>query len=333
MNKPIHPQDKSGHFDCEPPVRIGLVGCGRLAEVGYIPAIREAAGVTLSGVADINQARCQDIAPQVPAYDGIQSMLKSGNVDALIIATPTRCHLADAQRAAEEHLPTLLEKPPGVDLVQAQALLNLTPQPWIAFNRRFDPEIIHLKNGLPSEGELCMRLELHYRRKSWNPFDMSDDALLDLGPHLIDLARWLTNSEVRSARGLRLEQGRAEFELELERGNALIVCSSNSPYREVIQLRLNNGSLAGSFKRGGIVAGIMGKLRPTQENPLVKSLIGELEAFGQTVRKKTETTSLGTVSDGVTVMSVIEAVRQSTQQGGVPCSVRENSREILRSPS
>ncbi|MGD9852427.1 MAG: Gfo/Idh/MocA family protein [Nitrospirales bacterium] len=323
MSKPIHQQDLSGHFNCEPPVRIGLVGCGRLAEAGYIRAIREATGVTLAGVADLNQTRCHNIAPEVPAYKGIQALLQAGNIDALIIATPTRCHLADAQRAAQEHLPTLLEKPPGVDLPQAQALLNLTPQPWIAFNRRFDPEIIQLKNKLPSEGALRMRLELHYRRKSWNPFDMSDDALLDLGPHLIDLARWLTNSGVRSAKVVRLEHSRAEFELELERGHAVIVCSSDSPYRELIQIRLNNGSLAGSFKRGGILSGIIGKLRPTQENPLVKSLTGELEAFGQVVRKNTGTTSLGTVRDGVVVMSVIEAVRQSTKQGGVPCSVLE----------
>ncbi|MGE0472905.1 MAG: Gfo/Idh/MocA family protein [Nitrospirales bacterium] len=317
-------QNVADYDEREPPIRIGLVGCGRLAEAGYVRAFHEAAGVSLVGVADINQSRCHDIAPQVPAYDGIQPLIQAENIDALIIATPTRCHLADAQRAARDHLPTLLEKPPGIDLSQAQALLNLTPQPWIAFNRRFDPELIRIKNGLPGEGTLCLRLELHYRRKSWNPFDMSDDALLDLGPHLIDLAQWLTNSHIRSVIGLRLEQDRAEFALELERGNAMIVCSSNSPYREVAQVRLNDGSLAGSFTRGGIVAGIIGKLRPTQKNPLVNSLVGELEAFAQAVRNNTSATSLGTVRDGVVVMSVIEAVRQSVKQGGVRCSVLEN---------
>jgi len=326
MSKTSYQQNAPILSDCEPAVRIGLVGCGRLAEAGYVPAFRQAAGVTLVGVADINQARCFDIAQQVPAYDGIQPMVLAGSVDALVIATPTRCHLADARHAAQKHLPTLLEKPPGVNFSEAQALLNLTPQPWIAFNRRFDPEIVHMKKGLPSEGNLCLRLELHYRRKSWNPFDMSDDALLDLGPHLIDLAQWLTNSSIRSVKGLLLEQGRAEFELELERGNAVIACSSNSPYREVAQVKLGNGQEVASFKRGGIVAGIIGKLRPTQENPLVNSLIGQLEAFGQAVRRKTGITSLGTVRDGLVVMSVIEAVRRSTKQGGVRCSVLESEK-------
>jgi len=326
MSKTSYQQNAPIQSNCEPVVRIGLVGCGRLAEVGYVPAFSQAAGVTLVGVADINQSRCYDIAPQVPAYDGIQSMVLACSVDALVIATPTRCHLADARYGAQKHLPTLLEKPPGVNLSEAQALLELTPQPWIAFNRRFDPEIVHLKQGLPSKGKLCLRIELYYRRKSWNPFDMRDDALLDLGPHLIDLARWLTNSSIRSVKGLLLEQGRAKFELELERGNAVIACSSNSPYREVVQVQLGNGQEVGSFKRGGIVAGIIGKLRPTQENPLVNSLIGQLEAFGQAVRRKTGTTSLGTVRDGLVVMSVIEAVRQSAKRGGVLCPILKSGR-------
>jgi len=169
MSQTIHQQAFSAPIDCDPPARIGLVGCGRLAEMGYVRAFQKAKGVTLVGVADINPSRCHDIAPQVPAYDGIQAMILAGNIEALIIATPTRCHLSDAQRAAQGHLPMLLEKPPGVDVSQAQALLNLNPQPWVAFNRRFDPEIIQLKDGLPSEGELYIRLELHYRRESWNP--------------------------------------------------------------------------------------------------------------------------------------------------------------------
>ena len=148
MSQSIHRQEVADPSARETPVRLGLVGCGRLAELGYIPAFGKASGVTLAGVADINPTRCQAIAPHVAPYDGIQALLEAGNMEGLVIATPTRFHLADAQRAAQEHLPALLEKPPGLDLAQAQALLNLNPPPWIAFNRRFDPEIIRLKNGV-----------------------------------------------------------------------------------------------------------------------------------------------------------------------------------------
>jgi hypothetical protein len=42
------------------------------------------------------------------------------------------------------------------------------------------------------------RLELHYRRTTWKPFNMHDDSLLGLGPHLMI---WLDGClEARSLR-------------------------------------------------------------------------------------------------------------------------------------
>lgn len=297
------------------PVRMGLVGCGRLAEFGYLPALRRAAGVVLSGVADLNPHRCKQIAPGVPSYTTIQDLVQGGSVDAVIVSTPTRCHLADARTAAQAKLPVLLEKPPGIDQQEAKALFDLAPRPWIAFNRRFDADLIRLKSGAAGDGSPDVRLELHYRRKAWNPFDMQDDALLDLGPHLIDLARWLTASEVQSVRARALDPVRAEFELTLERGQATVLCSCNRPYRERVQVRSRDGRPLGTFGRGGIVAGIIGKLLPPQENPLVSSLVGQLEAFVQAVRGGA-TGSLASVADGLAVMTVISAVRRSVAAAG-----------------
>jgi len=304
-------------------VRIGLVGCGRLAELGYIPAFRRASGVTLVGVADVNPLRCKEIAPEVPAYNTIQELIRAGAVDAVIISTPTRCHLADASAAAQAKLPVLLEKPPGIDLSEAEALLDLSPRPWIAFNRRFDPDLARLRSHVPRDEMPDVRLELHYRRKAWNPFDMQDDALLDLGPHLIDLARWLTASEVTSVRAHALTQEHVKFVMELERGHATVICSCNSPYREWVQVRASDGRAVRTFRRGGIVAGIIGKLLPQRENPLVNSLVGQLEAFRCTVRGVPSAQPLSSVVDGVKVMSIIEAVRSSAHSGGSRRSVLE----------
>jgi len=313
------PGDQTDTSLAKSPVRIGLVGCGRLAEFGYIPAFRRASGVSLAGVADVNPLRCKQIAPEVPAYKTIQDLILVGRVEAVIVSTPTRCHLADATAAAQARLPTLLEKPPGIDLSEAEALLNLVPRPSIAFNRRFDPDLVRLRNVVPSEGMLNVRLELHYRRKAWNPFDMKDDALLDLGPHLIDLARWLTASDVTSVWTQVLNQEYVEFELELERGQATAICSCNSPYRERVRVRASDGRALGTFRRGGIVAGITGKVIFKRENPLVTSLVSQLEAFRCAVRGLPSAQPLGSAVDGVKVMSVIEALRSSAQSG---CSRR-----------
>jgi len=302
-------------------VRLGLVGCGRLAEFGYLPAIRSTAGFHLVGVTDVNPARCGAIAPDVPAYRTIQDLITAGSLDCLVISTPTRCHLSDARCATGAGLPTLLEKPPGVDVHEARALLGLIPSPWIAFNRRFEPSLMSLKSRLSKRKDLNLRLELHYRRASWRPFDMQDDALLDLGPHLIDLARWLTCGTIVQARASSLHDRRAEFDLDLDCGRATIICSTNSPYRELVVVKDGRGGEQHTHARGGLLAGVLARLRPTQENPLVTSLRGQLQAFGQAIRGDRTSTQLATAGDGVAVMSTIAAVRQSAMKGGSSCPV------------
>jgi predicted dehydrogenase len=302
-------------------VQIGLVGCGRLAEFGYIPALRRASGVALVGVADVNLGRCSRVAPGVPAYASLQNLVDGGQAQAIVISTPTRCHLADATVAAKANLPVLLEKPPGRDLKEAEGLLELTPRPWLAFNRRFDPELARLKSHLSNQKMGKLRLELCYRRKAWDPIDMQDDAMLDLGPHLIDLVRWLTGSEVTSVQAETLNQHSAEFQLELEQGEATIVCSCNRPYREMVTAWATDGRFLGSFRRGGVLSGIVNKILPNRESPLLHSLMRQLEAFAGAVKGLPSAGPLGSVDDGVRTMIVIEAVRKSARSGGSRCPV------------
>ena len=307
-------EPKLVHHD---PVRIGLVGCGRLAEFGYLPAFKQAKGIKLAGVADINRSRCEEIAPGVPAHQNIQALIEAGGIDGLVISTPTRFHLADACSAANAGLPALLEKPPGLNLDEARALYDLRPCPWIGFNRRFDPDIAKLKYQSPRDGNI--HLELHYRRSSWKPFDMQDDALLDLAPHLVDLARWLTGCEILSTRAVLLNQRRARLDLKLERGHAVISCSNDTHYRERIVFKDLRGRVCGSYKRGGLVSAIAARLHRKGESPLVKPIVGQLEAFALAVRGMVDWRPLATSAEGLAVMAVIDAARRSAAQRGVEC--------------
>jgi len=296
-------------------VRVGLIGCGRVVEFGYLPAFRKAQGVVLVGIADVNTSRCRALAPDIPAYGNIHSLIQAGGIDALVISVPTRFHLDYARCAAEAGLPSLVEKPPGANVQEAKALQALKPTPWVAFNRRFEPGLIALKRAVPNAQSFQVRLDLHYRRTTWKPFDMHDDALLDLGPHLIDLTRWLTGDEIRSVRTLSLKEQWAEFELDLTRGRAVVSCSTNRPYRERADIADADGRVLFSHRRGGIVSGIMARLRPKGENPLVSSLVGQLEAFGKAVGGASGG-SLASAVDGLAVMSAIEAVRRSAADRG-----------------
>ena len=307
------------------PIRVGLIGCGRVAEYGYLPAFTRAQGVMLAGIADINVSRCRALAPDVAAFRDIQSLIQAGGIDALVISVPTRFHLEYARMAAKAGIPSLVEKPPGIDLQEARALQALQPTPWIAFNRRFEPGLIALKQAIPRAHGFALHLELQYRRTTWKPFDMHDDALLDLGPHLIDLTLWLSETTVRSVRTFSLDEGHAEFELELKHGRAVVACSTNRLYRERMEITDADGRLRASHRRGGIVRGILARLRRNDENTLVSSMVRQLEALGHAVRGSGEEPHLASAAEGVAVMSVIEAVRRSAAERNARVFIAESA--------
>jgi len=124
-----------------PDVRLGLIGCGLVAERGYIPALRRAHGVQLVAVADPVAARCAEVAPGVAAFASAGDMLEAGVADALVLATPAHAHVDDAVTAATAGVPVLVEKPPAPTASDAERLVALDPQPFVGLNRRFEPPL------------------------------------------------------------------------------------------------------------------------------------------------------------------------------------------------
>ena len=310
-------------------IAIGLVGCGRLAQAGYLPALTAARGVRLGAVADPDPVRrdtvaaiAHDAAPGsvVPAFLTLGELLEGARMDAVVLATPAATHLADAQLAADAGVATLVEKPPTPDVESAAALAALDPAPWIAFNRRFATGQAAVRAALAGRESSDLALELRYRRASWGAHAVGDEALLDLGPHLIDLARWLTGDEVIGVRTASFSYERAELDLELERGRATLRCAADRPHRELVEARDAGGRLLARHSEGGLVAGLHARLSPRgAPHPLVASLTAQLEAFARTARGE-HVATLATAADGHTAMAVIDAARAGAG-GGRPVAL------------
>ena len=291
-------------------LRVGLVGCGRIAERGYVPAFRRAAGVELVAVADVDLSRCAGAAPGVPAFDSAASLIAAAKPEALIVATPPWAHLEVARNAAQAAIPALVEKPPAASAAEARALAALDPAPWIGFNRRFEPALQRLQGRVPPSGRLELTLEFAYEPASWDPLGGSVDVLLDVGPHLVDLARWLTGSEIACVRPVAIGERAATLELELERGRARIVCAGDRPYRERVEVRDSRGRVAGRHVVGGRGHGLIAKFRAGGEHPLVLSLGRQLEAFAAAARGE-PAGPLATALDGLAAMEAIDEARAS----------------------
>jgi predicted dehydrogenase len=296
------------------PIRLGLAGCGRLAERGWLPAIARVPEVRLAAVADRERARCRALAPTVPAFDDAAQLVRGVELDAVIVATPAATHGDDAEAAAAAGLPALVEKPPSSQLGDAHRLASLAPPPWIGFNRRFDPRFRRLRAATPTSGSLALALRFDYRRTSWAPHVADDDALLDVGSHLLDLARWLTGGEIRRVRAAVISQAHASLELDLTRGRAAVGCSTTARYRELAEVRNAKGTPVGHAGRGGRLDALRRRLG-REPQPLVVSLAAELEAFCAAVRGE-RAPDLAAAADGVAAMAAVEAARRSAAEHG-----------------
>jgi predicted dehydrogenase len=281
-----------------PELRLGLVGCGLIAERGYVPALSRARGVGLAAVADPVAERCAHIAPGVPAFASAAELMDAGVADALVLATPARAHLADAVVAAAAGVPVLVEKPPAPTADEAEELARLAPTPFIGFNRRFEPELRELRAAAAAAASVDISLVLRRRRSSWPSHEGTDPVALDLGPHVVDLAFWLSGAEADRVSG-HADESRLSLRIEFAdgRGTATIECALGPSYRELVRVRG-----LGSFTRGGLLAAF-----GSRESPLVGSLTRQLEAFARAIRGE-GVPELATATDGLRVMRALECV-------------------------
>jgi predicted dehydrogenase len=266
--------------------------------------------VRLAAVADPVPERCARAAPGVPRVASAADLIDARAADALVLATPAAAHLEDARLAADAGVPTLVEKPPAPTVLETAALAALDPAPWIGFNRRFEAGVSELREELRDVGPMELSLFLRTRRSSWHPYEAEDGVLLDLGPHLVDLAFWLSRGRPErvtgSARGQRVS---IAIELAEDRGRARIECVDGR-YRESVAVRAAGGTMR--LERGGLRRGLWSLLGRSAESPLVPSLERQLEAFARAARGQPEPV-LASAADGLVVMQTLAAAQASAE--------------------
>jgi len=323
-------------------VKVGVAGCGRIAERGYVPAALAAEGVTIAGFADPDAGRvrqCHELwerggGDDALAVTSVEELL-SEPLDLLVVAVPAAHHLAVAEQAAAASVPSLVEKPPAPDLAEAEKLAALDPTPFLAFNRRF-LQGAALRDAIPAEGWLELDLELRFRRDAWGAHQSHDEALLDAGIHLIDLACHLSGADPIAVRRAEVAPERASLELDLTRGRARIRCATDRSHREAITISDRSGKQLGRSAWGG-TRSRLGRIFG-EPDPLVLSLQRQLESLCaatpelhqllapaelevDAVRGRGDRMFLPSAADGATAMAVVEAARRSAELGGAEVTV------------
>ena len=203
-------------------LRIGVLGCGPIAQFAHMDACRKAKNAELYAICDLAddlRERMQAIHQPKIAYADYDAMLADQAVEAVIIAIADQFHVPAALKAIAAGKHVLVEKPLGTtvepcrELRDRAAAAKLVVQ--VGNNRRFDPGIAFARDFIV--GEMGQRIAL----KSWYydsvyRYTMTDNLqpipitsakahrpegdpkadrrryyLLTHGSHLVDTARFL----------------------------------------------------------------------------------------------------------------------------------------------
>jgi predicted dehydrogenase len=149
-------------------LKVGVLGCGPIAQFAHFDACRKARNAELYAIcdlaADLRERMAAVHQPRV-AYADYAEMLDDPQVDAVIIGIADQFHVAAALKAIEAGKHVLVEKPLGTSVEECRTLCDraaatrLVAQ--VGNNRRFDPGIAFAREFI--FGEMGQRIAL----KSW----------------------------------------------------------------------------------------------------------------------------------------------------------------------
>ncbi|HEX2951125.1 MAG TPA: Gfo/Idh/MocA family oxidoreductase [Armatimonadota bacterium] len=199
--------------------RIGLMGCGTVAQYGHIPTLLATPGLTLSAIYDPSPEKLRIAQEQfhIPnVFTDVDEFFRSG-IDAVSITSPAPCHLQNVIDASRYGKHILCEKPLAMTEEEITRMMAVTADAGVmlftGFDYRFSPmsQKIHELIAQRVIGDVrSLRLiyiwDNHGKYTTINGQRVlsprrvgrmeEGGPLVDCGVHQIDLARWWMGSEV-----------------------------------------------------------------------------------------------------------------------------------------
>jgi predicted dehydrogenase len=194
-------------------VRIGIIGIGGMgrSHASYLGA-GDVPGAKLTAVCDVAPAALDwakgKFGDNVARFDDAEKLLKSGLVDAVMVATPHYFHPTYAIKAFDHGLHALVEKPAGVYTKQVREMNEAAKASGKVFGVMFNQRTraIHQKmRNLIASGELGEIRRTHYVITTWFRTQSYYDSggwratwsgegggvLANQAPHNLDLWQWI----------------------------------------------------------------------------------------------------------------------------------------------
>jgi predicted dehydrogenase len=203
-------------------LRVGVLGCGPIAQAAHFESATKARNAELYAICDVATDLLERMAamhaPRT-TYRDYDAMLQDPNVDAVIIATADAFHVPHTLAALQAGKHVLCEKPLGVSVEEAESLQTAVQQSGrvlqVGHMKRFDAGLQSARAFIAEEMGEVLALKAWYC-DSTHRYDLTDAVqpvivrsaqakgagndpksdlhryhLLAHGSHLLDTARYL----------------------------------------------------------------------------------------------------------------------------------------------
>lgn len=194
-------------------VRVGIIGVGNMGTTHALSIIDgQVTNMVLAAVCDNREVRriwCKENLPKsIHLFDDTTSMMKSGLIDAVLIATPHYDHPRLAMEAFEHGLHVISEKPAGVYTKQVREMNEASKKKDLVFAMMFNQRTNHLyrkMHELVHSGEYGQVKRVNWIITNWYRTQSYYDSggwrgtwdgegggvLLNQCPHNLDLIQWI----------------------------------------------------------------------------------------------------------------------------------------------
>jgi len=188
-------------------IKIGIIGCGAVAQVGHIPAFKSILDVEITAICDTDERKLAYLKNKYnisEATTRFEDIIRDKNIDGVVIATPNYLHHPMVISALEYGKYILCEKPLGLNTNEVREIGKIAQKYpdrlMYGLNDRFRQDVQTLRKYILG-GELG---EIFYAKTGWlrkmggsiekwrkDKVKSGGGVVLNLGVHLLDIALWI----------------------------------------------------------------------------------------------------------------------------------------------
>lgn len=192
-------------------MKIGIVGCGGIANGKHLPAIKRNGNFEAVAFCDLIEERAVKAkeeygTPDARVYTDYQELIKE-DLDAVYVLTPNNAHAPVTIAALKAGKHVMCEKPMAKTYAEAKEMVETAKETGkiltIGYQNRYRPDSQYLKRACANGdlGDIYYAKAHAIRRRAvptWGVFideeKQGGGPLIDIGTHALDLTLWMMDN-------------------------------------------------------------------------------------------------------------------------------------------